>query len=196
MRGKQAMDRAVRKRRPILFFVLISLGSLLVVSAATAQQTPPPGPTVTVAATPASPVASPAPSSTPSPTSTPIAGYAASNAELDDIVWAREIDPTTNAPTRVATGFITTDATIYATMAVSRIDAGVTVTAEWSFNGEALPSLTATVTVDQGYQNGWIEFHLTKPETEIWPIGTYGIVIKINGVEALTSDVDVRVPPN
>ena len=69
-------------------------------------------------------------------------------------------------------------------MAVSRIDAGVTVTAEWSFNGEALPSLTATVTVDQGYQNGWIEFHLTKPETEIWPIGTYGIVIKINGVEA------------
>ena len=113
MRGKQAMDRAVRKRRPILFFVLISLGSLLVVSAATAQQTPPPGPTVTVAATPASPVASPAPSSTPSPTSTPIAGYAASNAELDDIVWAREIDPTTNAPTRVATGFITTDATIY-----------------------------------------------------------------------------------
>lgn len=192
MRGKKAVDRARVRRRPTLV-VLTSLGSLFLLNAAAAQQTPPPGPTVTVIATPASPVASPAPSL--SPTSTPVAGYVAANAELDDIVWARDIDPNTNKPTRVATGFITTDATIYATMAVRRIDAGVTVTAEWSFNGEALPSLTATVTLDQGYQNGWIEFHLTKPDAEIWPIGTYGIAIKIDGVEALTSEIVVSVPP-
>jgi len=190
----QAVDQATRKRYPILF-ILASFGSLLLLSAAAAQQTAPPGPTVTVVATPASPVASPVPSPSPSPTSTPAAGYVAANAELDDIVWSREIDPNSNAPTRVATGFITTDATIYATMAVIRIDAGVTVTAEWSFNGEALPNLTATVKLDQGYENGWMEFHLTKPDAEIWPIGIYGIVIKIDGVEALTSEIEVNVPP-
>lgn len=195
MTDKQAVDRATRTRRPILF-VLASLGSLVFVSVAAAQQTPPPGPTVIIIATPATPIASPVPSPSPSPTSTPVAGYVAANAELGDIVWSREVDPSTNKPTRVATGFVTTDATIYATMAVTRIDAGLTVTAEWSFNGEALPSLTATVKLDQGYQSGWMEFHLTKPDAEIWPIGTYGIMIKIDGVEALSSEIEVSVPPS
>jgi hypothetical protein len=169
-------------------------GLLLVASGAAAQQTTTPGATVTVSATPATPASSPIPS--PTATSTPVNGYVAANAELDDIVWARDIDPKTNAPVRVATGFITTDAAIYATFAVKRIDAGVTVTAEWSLNGTVVPSLNASIALDQGYQDGWIEFHLTKAEGEIWPIGTYTIDIKIDGTPALTSDIEVTVPPS
>src|SRR5215204_1829620 len=96
-------------------------GISLVASGVAAQQTASPGVTMTAIATPASPTASPIPS--PTATSTPVTGYIAANAELDDIVWAREIDPKTNAPVRVATGFVTTDAAIYATFAVKRIDA-------------------------------------------------------------------------
>jgi hypothetical protein len=166
----------------------------LIASSVAAQQTASPGATVTVIATPASPTASPIPS--PTPTSMPVNGYVAANAELDGIVWAREIDPKTNAPVREATGFVTTDGSIYATFAVKRIDAGVSVTAEWSLNGTVVPALSASITLDQGYQDGWIEFHLTKAEGEIWPIGTYTIDIKINGAPALTSDIEVTVPPS
>ena len=169
-------------------------GLSLVASGVAAQQTASPGATVTAIATPASPTASPIPS--PTATSTPVSGYVAANAELDDIVWAREIDPKTNAPVRVATGFITTDESIYATFAVKRIDAGVTVTAEWSLDGIPVPALNASIGLDQGYQDGWIEFHLTKAEGEIWPIGTYTIDIKIDGTPALTSDIEVAVPPS
>ena len=169
-------------------------GSSLAASRVAAQQTGSPGATVTAIATPATPTASPIPS--PTATSTTVAGYVAANAELDDIVWAREIDLKTNAPVRVATGFITTDTTIYATFAVIRIDAGVTVTAEWSLNGTVVPALNASIALDQGYQDGWIEFHLTKAEGEIWPVGTYTIAIDIDGVPALTSAIEVTVPPS
>jgi hypothetical protein len=169
-------------------------GISLVASSVAAQQTMTPGAAVTAIATPASPTASPIPS--PTATSTPVTGYIAANAELDDIVWAREIDPKTNAPVRVATGFVTTDAAIYATFAVKRIDAGLIVTAEWSLNGTVVPELNASITLDRGYQDGWIEFHLTKPEGDIWPIGTYTIAIKVDGSPALTSDIEVTVPPS
>jgi len=169
-------------------------GLSLIASGVAAQQTASPGATVTAIATPASPTASPIPS--PTATSTPVSGYVAANAELDDIVWAREIDPKTNAPVRVATGFITTDGSIYATFAVKRIDAGVTVTAKWSLNGTAVPALDASITLNEGYMDGWIEFHLTKADREIWPIGTYTITIEIDGVPALTSDIEVTVPPS
>ena len=168
----------------------------LIASGAAAQQTTTPGASVTVtaSATPATPVSSPIPS--PTATSTQVNGYVAANAELDDIVWARAIDPKTNAPVREATGFITTDAAIYATFSVKRIDAGVTVTAEWSLNGTVVPALNASITLDEGYTDGWIEFHLTKAEGEIWPIGTYTIDVKIDGTPALTSDIEVSVPPS
>ena len=192
-RADKRRNRIGRSRRWGIVGTLLA-GLSLVVPGATAQQTASPGATVTTIATPASPTASPIPS--PTATSTPVNGYVAANAELDEIVWAREIDPKTNAPLRAATGFITTDATIYATFAVKRIDAGVTVTAEWSFNGTAVPALNASIALGEGYTDGWIEFHLTKAEGEIWPIGTYTIDIKIDGTPALTSDIEVTVPPS
>src|SRR6478735_1221145 len=196
MAASRADKRGKQVRASIVhwgFAATFLAGITLLASGVAAQQATTPEPTVTAIATPASPTASPMPS--PTATSTPVNGYVAANAELDDIVWAREINPKTNAPVRVATGFITTDAAIYATFAVKRIDAGVTVTAEWSLNGTVVPELNASITLDQGYQDGWIEFHLTKADGEIWPIGTYTIAIKVDGTPALTYDIEVTVPP-
>lgn len=192
-RAKESNMRAGIVARRAGVCVLLLCASMFG-SSVDAQQISTPSATVTVVATPASPTASPIP--TPTPPSTPVNGYVSANAELDEVIWARQIDPATNAPKRTATGFITTDATIYATIAVKRIDAGVTLTAEWSLNGIPVPALNANIPLDQGYENGWVEFHLTKAATEIWPIGTYTIDISVNGVPALTADVDVTVPPS
>jgi type II secretory pathway component PulK len=140
---------------------------------------------------------------TPDPTGTPgssaspaaTAANAAANAELGDIEWAREIDPVTNAPVRRATGFVTTDPAIHAVIPVIRILQGTVVSATWSFDGEAVPALDTSVTAASSYENGWLAFSLTRPEAEIWPIGTYGIAIYVDGVEMLTSNVEVQVPP-
>jgi hypothetical protein len=115
--------------------------------------------------------------------------------ELGDIEWAREIDPATNAPVRRATSFVTTDDSIHAVLPVIRIMQGAVVAAEWSFNGEPVPALDASVTATSSYENGWIAFSLIRPENEIWPTGVYGITITVDGVEALSAEVLVQVPP-
>jgi hypothetical protein len=117
-------------------------------------------------------------------------------AEENGIEWAREIDPATNAPVRRATAFITTDAIIYAVLPVERIEQGSAVEATWSYNGIPVPALTATVTVGQTYEHGWIEFHLTLPQGQIWPTGEYTISIAINGQPAAESTIEVTVPPS
>lgn len=113
-----------------------------------------------------------------------------------EITWARAIDPATNEPKESASGFVTTDETIYAVLAVARIDQDSVVEATWSYNGAEVPELTATVTVDRGYTDGWIEFHLDRAPAEIWPIGEYAIKITINGQTVAESSVVVTVPPS
>lgn len=134
---------------------------------------------------------------TPSPVASPAASAVSvtANAELGEVMWARDIDPATNAPVRRATGFVTTDPAIHAVIPVIRILQGTVVSAAWSYRGEPVPSLDASVTADRSYENGWIAFSLTRPEGQIWPTGAYGIVIFVNGVEALTAEVNVQVPP-
>jgi hypothetical protein len=134
---------------------------------------------------------------TPSPVASPAASAVSvtANAELGEIVWARQIDPATNAPLRRATGFVTTDPAIHAVIPVIRILEGTVVSATWSYNGEPVPVLDASVTAAHSYENGWIAFSLTRPEGQIWPTGTYGIAIFVNGEEVLTADMLIEVPP-
>lgn len=117
-------------------------------------------------------------------------------AEAAEIVWAREIDPETNAPVRRATAFITTDAAIYAVLSLDRVEQGSVVEASWFYDGTPVPSLTASVAVDKTYEESWIEFHLTLPEGQIWPTGEYTIAIAVNGQQIAESAIEVTVPPS
>lgn len=146
-------------------------------------------------------VAQPLAQTTPSPASTiPVtnSGTPAKGTPIPEgeIVWAREIDPATNAPVRRATAFITTDAVIYALLPVERVEQGSVVEATWAYNDTPVPALTSSVSVDQTYENGWIEFHLTLPQGQIWPTGEYTIAISINGQQVAESTVEVTVPPS
>ncbi len=115
---------------------------------------------------------------------------------LVDLVWARAVDPETNEPPRKATAFITTDEVIYAVLPVEDVAQGTVFEATWSFNGEVVPALTASVTCDRAYTTGWIEFHLTRPANDIWPIGEYGIAISANGEPVAEATIQVTVPPS
>lgn len=134
---------------------------------------------------------------TPGPFASPTAGTVviADVAELGEVVWARDIDPATMAPVRRATGFVTIDPAIHAVVPVIRILQGTVVAARWSFKGTPVVALDADVTADRSYENGWIAFTITRPDDQIWPIGEYTITILVNGVEALSASMTVRVPP-
>jgi hypothetical protein len=168
------------RTRPKQFIgaLVIGFGITAAVVVQPSAQTPPPATSTAPAVNNATPVES-----------TPISEEAA-------IEWAREIDPATNAPVRRATAFITTDAIIYAVLPVERIEQGSVVEATWSYNGTPVPALTATVTVEQTYENGWIEFHLTLPQGQIWPTGEYTIAIAINSQQVAESTIEVTVPPS
>ena len=143
---------------------------------------------VALAQTPDSPA-------TPALSASPAASASAANAELGEIVWARDIDPATNEPVRRASGFVTTDPVIHAVVPVIRIVQGTVVSAAWSYNGEPVPALDTAVTAERSYENGWIAFSLARPEDQIWPTGDYGITIFVDGVETQTAEMTVQVPP-
>jgi hypothetical protein len=172
------------------------LAAGLIISVAAAAPVGSQSPTATATATAqatASAIASPSPvaaTATATSTSTPVP------AEKAEILWARAIDPETNEPTRKATAFITTDDVIYAVLPVENVAQGTVFEATWSFNGEVVPALTATVTCDKAYTTGWIEFHLTRSDGEIWPIGEYGIAISSNGEPVADATIQVTVPPS
>lgn len=139
--------------------------------------------------------------STPPATSAPVAGSSTpvSGTPVDsdhEIVWAREVDPATNAPARRASAFITTDPVIYAVLPVERIEQGAVVEATWWFDGTLVPALTTSITIDRTYEDGWIAYHLTRREETIWPTGEYAVSIAINGQQLAESTVEVTVPPS
>lgn len=185
-RRSGAKHRVLRGGMPLTVGLIISVTTVAPVGSQS------PTATATVQAT-GTAVASPSPvaaTATAGSTSTP------APAEEAAILWARAVDPATNEPTRKATAFITTDDVIYAVLPVENVAQGTVFEATWSFNGEVVPALTATVVCDKAYTTGWIAFQLTRSEGEIWPIGEYGVAISSNGEPVAESTIQVTVPPS
>ena len=138
-------------------------------------------------------VASPLPAGAGSPEAgTPSAADAA---QLGTIVWARAVDPTTNAPIEPVEAFTTDAPTIQAVVPVARIAAGTTVTATWTYNRTPILGVDSAVVASAETRDIWIAFHLTLAAGERWPDGTYAIVLSVNGMKVADGTVRVDEAP-
>ena len=112
------------------------------------------------------------------------------------IVWAGAIDPVTSAPVGASTSFPPDAVAIYAVAPVKNVTPGLTVSAEWSFNGVTLSGVASTVVATQAVADGWIEFHLTLTAGQTWPAGTYRVVVHQTVGDSVHADVKVKLPTN
>jgi hypothetical protein len=133
------------------------------------------------------PSATSTPSPTQPPTQTPLPP-----AEFGQIVWATAIDESTKAPQDQVTSYPHNAGAIYAVVPVVRIDANTQVTAEWDYDGVAMPELTTTVNAPDLPNGGWIEFHILRSTNLFWPAGAYRVRIAVNGQFVQEATVTVQ----
>ena len=140
------------------------------------SSTPALSPTTTTMVAEAEPAATPAP------------------VTFGQIVWAGAIDPVTSAPVGASTSFAPDAVAIYAVAPVKNVTPGLTVSAEWSFNGVTLSGVASTVVATNVVADGWIEFHLTLPPGQTWPVGTYGVVVHQPVGDSVHAKINVKRP--
>jgi hypothetical protein len=133
----------------------------------------------------------PSATSTPAPTQPPTQ-TPAPPAELGQIVWASAVDDSTKAPLNQVTSYPHDAGAIYAVVPVTRIVSNTPVTAEWDYDGVAMPELTTTVNAPDLPNGGWIEFHITRSTNLFWPVGAYHVQVFVNGQTVQESSVSVQ----
>jgi hypothetical protein len=112
--------------------------------------------------------------------------------EIGAVVWAAEVAPGTNEPLDRVERFSADALTIYAVVPVSRIAAGSVLRASWTYNGVPLEGLEQEITFDAAPDaTTWVEFHLSLPTGETWPLGTYEVALKVDGQDVRTASVEV-----
>ena len=125
---------------------------------------------------------------TATPTATPTAAI------FGAIVWTTAINAATSAPVDKVASFGQDASAIYAVVPVKGVAPGLTVTADWTFNGSPLPGVSSTVVATRPVADGWLEFHLTLAAGQTWPAGTYHIDIHQPLGGAVHADVNVKLP--
>ncbi len=116
------------------------------------------------------------------------------------VVWADEVDPTTQSPAGALETIPDNVAEIYAALPLTSIAAGSVVSASWSYNGVPLATLTSSVTASTATTDTWVAFRLNRvgagtpaPRSdEDWPDGDYGVVITVDGQVVQESTVTVE----
>jgi hypothetical protein len=122
---------------------------------------------------------------------TPSSGTTTSGAELGRIVTAQSIDTANhNAPVNETSTFNSLNQTIYAVVEAQRIDAGTTMFARWSRDGQPFED-SDEIKADKQYQNTYVEFHLEPTNKAIDP-GNYTVQVFVNGNPAKQANFTVQ----
>lgn len=100
-------------------------------------------------------------------------------AVLGQIVTAEQIDPSTNAPVNTTNTFSAEQPVIYAVVQAQRIEAGTSMFARWSRDGQPFED-SEPVRANQLYENRYVEFHLESTRQQIDP-GNYTVQIFVDG---------------
>jgi hypothetical protein len=102
----------------------------------------------------------------------------AGGAVLGQLTTAQQIGQG-NAPVSETTTFSSSQDRIYAVAQAARIDAGTSMFARWSRDGQPFED-SQPVTANKAYQNTYVEFHLEPVQGNFDP-GQYTVQIFVNG---------------
>jgi len=112
-----------------------------------------------------------------------------SGVELGRVVTAEGIGEK-NAPVGETTTFSSSQDYIYVVAEANHIDAGTTMFARWSRDGQPFED-SSELTADRDYQDTYVEFHLQNLEGSMEP-GDYSVQILVNGNPATEAKFSVE----
>jgi hypothetical protein len=112
-----------------------------------------------------------------------------SGAQLGRVVTAEGIGQR-NAPVGETDTFSTSQDYIYVVAEANFIEAGTTMFARWSRDGQPFED-SSELTADRDYTDTYVEFHLQNLESSMEP-GDYSVQILVNGNPAAEADFTVR----
>ncbi len=101
-----------------------------------------------------------------------------SGAQFGEVVTAEGIGAN-NAPVAVTDSFSASQDFIYVVAEVQSLEAGTTMFARWSRDGEPFED-SAEVTADRDYEDTYVEFHLENLQNN-FEDGDYSVQIFVNG---------------
>jgi len=110
-------------------------------------------------------------------------------ADFGEIVLAEGIGAN-NSPVEVTDTFSASQDFIYLVAEANYLEAGTTMFARWSYEGDAFEDSTA-VTADRDYENTYVEFHLENL-TDSMEEGDYSVQLFVNGNPVETVDFTVQ----
>ena len=109
--------------------------------------------------------------------------------EFGEVVMAEGIGER-NAPVSVTNSFSSSQDFIYVVAEADRIEAGTTLFARWSRDGEPFED-SSEITADQDYEDTYVEFHLENLEDQM-EAGDYSVQIFVNGNPAVEEEFTVE----
>jgi hypothetical protein len=111
--------------------------------------------------------------------------------QIGEIVWAAVSDPTTNAPTEIATTYPPEALRITASLPVDDLPAGARVEATWRYNDTSLDDFTRQIVTSAPTDQAWISFYIDRDPATPWPAGIYEVNVSLNGNVIQRASVDV-----
>ncbi len=126
----------------------------------------------------------------PDPSATPPGGFGNDRVALGQIVWSLALDPATGGPAEAIVAVPDDAPRFWAAAPLERAASGTRLRADWTYNGTAMPALSAEAAVPNG-GGGWATFDLALPDGERWPAGDYAVTISVDGQPALRGTITV-----
>jgi len=113
-----------------------------------------------------------------------------SGVDLGEVVMARGIGAN-NEPISVTSTFSSSEDVIYVVAKANRIDAGTSMYARWSYEGEPFED-TPVITADRTYTNTYVEFHIEPKSIGVLKRGNYTVKIYVNGNPVRTVEFKIQ----
>lgn len=120
------------------------------------------------------------------PTPTPLPTMA-----VGEVQWASSVDVESGEPVEAVRQFGPQSDQIVAVVEATWVPAGTTFTAEWSIDGESVPDVSTSVTVEETMSDAWVSFAFERVEGEVFPLGVLEVTITASSGESVTGSIEI-----
>jgi hypothetical protein len=108
-----------------------------------------------------------------------------------EIVWATAIDPKTSAPIEPVSSYRPDAPRIIAVMQAFGLSAGSAVEATWEYNNTSLDAFSTRLQPAHSTAESWISFRIDRSPDVPWPVGTYEVMVSLNGTTVQQAAIEV-----
>lgn len=143
-----------------------------------------------VAVTPAATVPATTITETPPP-ATP----SAQGPQFSEIVWTSDWSDRPGEEPLAVTQLRPDSPAIIALTRARMLPDGARIDATWTYNDTSLDSFTTGTTSDNSSNDVWLAFRLDRDPEQLWPAGTYEIVLTLDGAEVERSAIQIAQTP-